>query len=96
MSESTCNQDPTVPGPGAMTLCSQIPATCTATVAQYSTCVMEEAALFEQGANALTSCSMLTFENLSAAYDVPTAATQAPGCMAVKMACPNFSLPYIN
>jgi len=94
--EGTCNQDASTDGAGAKTLCGTIPATCTATVEQYSTCVVGEAALFEQGANALTSCSMLTFGNLSTVYDVPMAASESPSCMAVKMACPNFTLPYIN
>jgi hypothetical protein len=94
--ERTCNQDDTVMRPGENTLCSQIPRTCTATVEQYSTCITDEALLFEQGASALISCSMLTFGNLSTAYTVPTAASEAPSCRAVKAACPTFSLPYIN
>jgi hypothetical protein len=96
VSEGACNQDATIAGPGANTLCGQIPPTCTATVEQYSACVTDEAELFDQGATELVSCSMLTFGNLSAAYDVPTAASAAPSCMAIKTACPNFSLPYIN
>jgi hypothetical protein len=94
--ETACNQDTTIMGPGAMTLCSQIPPTCTATVEQYSTCVREEAELFEQEAGELTSCSALTFGNLSTVYDVPNAAVEAPSCAAIKTACPNYSLPYIN
>ena len=95
-SEDSCNQDDTIMGPGGGTLCGQIPATCTATVEQYSACVMDEAVVFEQGASELVSCSMLTFGNLSTAYDVPTAASDAPTCMEIKMACPNFSVPYVN
>ncbi|MEO8180018.1 MAG: hypothetical protein ABI895_14380 [Deltaproteobacteria bacterium] len=95
-SEGTCNQDVSTDGAGAKTQCGTIPPTCTATVEQYSTCVVGEAALFEQGASALTSCSMLTFGNLSTVYDVPMAASESPSCMALKTACPNFTLPYIN
>ena len=40
--------------------------------------------------------SALTFGNLSTVYDVPMAAGNAAGCMAVKTACPGYSLPYIN
>lgn len=36
-----------------------------------------EVVLFDQDASALVSCSMLTFENLGTAYDVPTAAGAA-------------------
>jgi hypothetical protein len=94
--EGTCNQDASIKGPGAETLCGQIPPTCTATVEQYSTCVKDQAVLFEQEAGELTSCSMLTFGNLSTVYDVPNAANAAPSCMMIKTACPNFTLPYIN
>ena len=94
--EATCNQDASVMGPGANTLCGQIPATCTATVAQYSTCVEDQAVVFAQEAGELTSCSTLTFGNLSTVYDVPNAANAAPSCMTLETACPNFTLPYIN
>lgn len=94
--EMACNQDDTIMGAGAMTQCSAIPMTCSATVAQYSACVLDQAVVFEQGATALTSCAMLTLANLSTVYDVPMAATNAPGCMALKTACPTFNLPYIN
>jgi hypothetical protein len=95
-SESACNEDASIAGPGANTLCGSVPPTCTATVEQYSTCVTGQAVVFDQGASELVSCSMLTFGNLSTAYDVPMAATAAPACMAIKTACPSFTLPYIN
>lgn len=94
--ESACNQDDTVMRPGENTQCSRIPTTCSATVEQYAACVMAASVVFEQSASALTSCSSLTFGNLTTVYEVPTAASDAPGCMAIKAACPNFSLPYIN
>jgi hypothetical protein len=95
-SEAACNDDPSVPGPGGETSCSQIPPTCTATIEQYSTCMVDQAAVFEQQATALTSCSTLTFANLSTVYDVAPAANAAPGCMALQTACPTFNVPYIN
>ncbi len=94
--EMACNQDTSIKSAGALTQCSGVPATCAATVEQYSTCVMDETAVFEQGATALVSCSMLTLANLSALYEVPMAAMSAPGCMEIKTACPTFNLPYIN
>jgi hypothetical protein len=94
--EASCNDDSSIPGPGGETSCSQIPPTCTATIEQYSACMADQAVVFEQQANALTSCSTLTFANLSTVYDVATAANAAAGCMALKTACPTFNLPYIN
>lgn len=94
--EADCNSNPSVMGPGANTLCSQIPDGCTATVEQYSACVTDEAVVFDQGAAALVGCSELTFENLATSYDVPTDAGDAPGCMPLKTACPSFTVPYIN
>ncbi len=94
--EMACNQDETVMGAGALTQCSGIPATCAATVEQYSACVIDEALVFEQEAGALVGCSMLTLANLSTLYEVPMAATNAPGCTALRTACPTFNLPYIN
>jgi hypothetical protein len=94
--EANCNADSSVVGPGAGTLCSQIPASCAATVAQYSTCVVAEAVVFEERAAELVGCSELTFENLSSSYDVPVAAGEAEGCSELKSACPSLSVPYIN
>jgi hypothetical protein len=93
--EASCTQGASM-GPGGNTNCSAVPATCTATVAQYSSCIMNEVTVFDQGANALVSCSMLTNGNLGTAYDVPNAAAEAPDCMAIKTACPSFTLPYID
>jgi hypothetical protein len=70
--------------------------TCTATVEQFSTCIKEAATAFDQQAAQLVSCSTLTFDNLVGVYDVPTRAVATPGCMALKTACPNYTLPYIN
>jgi len=92
--ESSCTQDTNRMSPTA--LCGDIPPTCTATVEQYSTCVVDETMLFDQGAGALVACSMLTFANLSTAFDVPTAASEAPSCTALMTACSSFFPPYIN
>jgi hypothetical protein len=92
--ESSCNQDDNRMTPTA--LCGDIPPTCTATVEQYSACVVDEGMLFDQGASALVDCSTLTFANLSTAFDVPTTASEAPSCMALMTACSNFFPPYIN
>jgi hypothetical protein len=94
--EQSCTADPMSKGPGGETLCGQIPSTCSATVEQFSSCVKDQAVLFEQGAAALESCSALTFAKLSLAYDVVSAAGAAPSCMALQSACPGYSVPYIQ
>jgi hypothetical protein len=92
--ENACNQDAASMGPGA--LCGQVPSTCSATVAQYSVCIVDETALFEQGVSELVSCSMMTFDDVTSIYDVSTDADDAAGCMALMTACPNYFPPYIN
>jgi hypothetical protein len=94
--EMACNQDPSIKSAGALTQCSRVPPACTATVEQYSACVMDEAVVFEQGATALVGCSMLTLGDVTTLYEVPMNAISAPGCMAIKTACPTFNLPYID
>jgi hypothetical protein len=39
---------------------------------------------------------MLTLGDVTTLYEVPMDAISAPGCMAIKTACPTFNLPYIN
>jgi hypothetical protein len=94
--EQSCTRDPMSKGPGGGTLCGQIPPTCSATVEQFSSCLKDQALLFDQGAAALESCSALTFAKLSLAFDVATAAGAAPSCMALQSACPGYSVPYIQ
>ena len=93
--ESACNANPASMGPGEDTICGDLPPTCTATVAEYATCVMDETVLFEQGVGELVGCSMLTFANVSTVFDVSTNATQAASCKALATACPNFFPPSI-
>src|SRR6185295_2019282 len=47
--ENACGAD-AGPGPNLFASCSGVPATCTATIAQYTACVVDETVLFEQGA----------------------------------------------
>jgi hypothetical protein len=93
--ESACNANPVSMGPGEDTICGDLPPTCTATVAEYSTCVMDETVLFEQGVGELIGCAMLTFANVSTVFDVSTNATMAASCQALATACPNFFPPSI-
>jgi hypothetical protein len=81
-------------GPGV--LCTEIPATCSATVAQYTSCITDETMAFDQGVVALDSCSMLTFDGITAIYEVSDNAGQVASCTALTTMCPGFFPPYIN
>jgi hypothetical protein len=83
-------------GTGMNTLCTEIPDTCPATVAEYSACVKDETMLFDQGVNGLPACATLTFATVGNSFDLPTTAGQAASCMTLTTKCPGFSAPYIN
>lgn len=92
--ESGCNEDAAAKGPGV--LCTEIPKSCNATVAEYATCIRDETSAFEQGVGELVACSAITFESISDIYDVPATASDAASCKALATACPGFFAPYIN
>lgn len=94
--ETDCNADPSTTYVGANPTCGMIPAGCAATVAQYSTCIADEAALFDQGVGELGGCDMLTFGNLNEVYDVAESAKEAASCAELTTACPELFIPTIN
>ena len=93
--ETSCNASD-VMGPGSTTSCFPPPTTCTATVAQYSACIAEGAALLTQSANALPSCSMVRLADISPIFMAVEALYQVPGCMPLTTACPDFVFPIAN
>jgi hypothetical protein len=67
-----------------------IPATCTATVAQYSACVNEQTAAIQSlfvPCNQLTKAKLMTFSG-----DDGGASTSGPACAAFQAACPGISM----
>lgn len=78
--------------------CDAIPATCTATVAQYSACMKDSIAAFNQTLAVLPGCSTLKLSDLSdnsgggAGTAGGAAATEA-SCVTLEKACPGFSVP---
>jgi len=87
--ETSCNQtDPWADNPG----CNDIPTTCTATVAEYSTCIGAEAAAFIQTVNGLKTCVTLTRADTAAIFDVMAAAPPA-ACMALMDKCADLYPP---
>ena len=93
--ETSCNASATM-GPGASTSCFPPAATCTATVAQYSACISDQAALLNQSANTLPSCSAVRLADISPIFGAVEALYQAAGCMALTTACPEFVFPIAN
>jgi hypothetical protein len=74
--EATCLADPAAAlanNPG----CNSIPANCTATVADYSACIMDEAAAFTQTVNAIPACAEFTSAATSMVWDATGAAPMA-------------------
>ena len=64
--ENACTQAGTGVGSADKPGCGDIPATCTATVAQYSACISDEVAVFNQGVSGLPSCATALTANMSA------------------------------
>jgi hypothetical protein len=87
--ENTCN-GADASSMGTMNTCLPLPATCTATVAQYSECIVEETAFFNQSVPPLASCSTVTRADFNAVFDVTTGINQGASCAALTAACPDL------
>jgi hypothetical protein len=88
--ETSCSQlaDPWADNPG----CNEVPATCTATVNDYSACIRDEVTAFLQLVNGFPMCSMLARSNAS---DILTAIAGNPpaSCAALMDTCPDLYPP---
>jgi hypothetical protein len=93
--ETACNASATM-GPGSATGCFPPPATCAATVAQYSACVSDGVASFNQNVSALPSCSVVRLADLTAIFAALEATYQPAACMPLATACPDFLFPMAN
>ena len=90
--EASCNQSDAATGIAIM--CSAIPASCAATVAQYSTCVVDQSALYKTNLAALPACAALTradFDRITTS--LPNASPPA-SCEALMSSCPDLTLPF--
>ena len=76
----------------AIASCSSLPASCTATVAQYSACIMDEDAAFNSGVAGLASCSTVTLADLQAVWNF-VAADPPASCASLTNTCPTLDLP---
>lgn len=87
--ETGCLADPVTAlasNPG----CSPLPANCGATVAEYSTCVRDQVAFFNQTVTAIEACSMLTSTGTDAVW-AALGATAPASCTFA--ACPSLYPP---
>jgi hypothetical protein len=93
--EATCTQAGSGVGSADNPGCSAIPSSCTATVAQYSTCISDEVALFNQGMSGLPSCATAGSATISTVWGVmiPTAPAS---CDSLTEKCPELSPPVPN
>jgi len=71
--------------------CNNLPATCTVTVAQYSTCISDEVAAFIQTVTGLPSCATLT--STAPIIEAETGGTPPPSCASLADTCPDLTLP---
>jgi hypothetical protein len=72
--------------------CSDIPATCTATVTEYSTCISDEVAAFVQVVNGLPSCTTLASTDTAAIFEAQ-AGTPPASCVSFSDKCPDLTPP---
>jgi hypothetical protein len=72
--------------------CDPIPATCTATVAQFSACATDSLVALNQVLGAIPSCNAITLAELSESSTGSTATTPAT-CQAFETACPGYVVP---
>jgi len=85
--EATCLQ-----GGPAIANCTSIGASCTATVAQYSACITDRVADFNQKVSALASCATVTLPDLQAVW-VFMDGTLPASCTVVTDQCPTLDIP---
>jgi hypothetical protein len=93
--ESTCLQAGSGVGSVDNPGCSALPPTCVATVTQYSACIRDEVAAFNQGMSGLPSCAAAASANISAVWEVMVPEPPA-SCQSLTDKCPALSLPAPN
>jgi non-reducing end alpha-L-arabinofuranosidase len=85
--ESSCLQ-----ASAADAKCSPIPASCSATVSQYSDCIVAEAAAFNRALGALPGCATVTVSDLSGVWDYMTS-DPPEACVQITNKCPGYDIP---
>ena len=90
---SVYNQCMAAPASSSTQTCDPIPATCTATVAQFSACATDSLVALNQVLGAIPSCNAITLAELSSSSGTTTDTTTTPAsCQAFETACPTYSV----
>jgi hypothetical protein len=72
--------------------CSDIPSTCTATVAEYSSCITDQAAAFTPTVSGLANCATVTRDDLAAVWNFRTG-DPPTSCTSLSNKCPDLDFP---
>ena len=80
------------PGPTDIPSCPDIPSNCTATVADYSTCMGDEVAAFTRAVGELADCATATLDDMPAVWDV-MGATAPASCASLDTTCAGLVPP---
>ncbi len=95
--EQNCKsqETPCLTAGSAPASCSTIPASCTATVSQYSACIADEAAAFNQAVNALPSCATVTISasDMAGIWAYETGDAPASCTAITDSKCPTLDIP---
>jgi hypothetical protein len=72
--------------------CSDLPSTCTATVAQYSACITDQTAVFTPTVSGLADCATVKTTDLAAVWAFRTGDLPA-SCVSLTDKCPDLDIP---
>ena len=88
--ETSCLSAGSTTNPG----CSDIPSTCTATVAEYSACISDEVAAFIPAVSGLADCATATKTDMTAVWDILGGGVKPPAsCASLTDKCPEMNIP---
>jgi hypothetical protein len=73
--------------------CGDLPTTCTATVAQYATCIADEVTTFNQTVNGFPACTVVTMAGTAPIFDALAGGTPPTSCTSLGDACPSLLVP---
>ncbi len=91
LAENSCLQSDA--GAFANPGCGDLPKNCTATVAQYATCIADEVAAFNQTVNGLPECNVVTLADTSPIFDALSGGTPPASCVSLGDACAALVIP---